>query len=52
MALAFNLRLEAVSSVLIGASHVSQIQDAIGSLQNLDFSAEELQAIDRILNPS
>src|SRR5690554_6850545 len=52
MALAFNLRLDAVSSVLIGASHVSQIQDAIGSLQNLDFSAEELQAIDRILNPS
>lgn len=49
MALAWNLRQPVVSSVLIGASRVSQLEDNLKALQNLDFSAEELAEIDRIL---
>jgi L-glyceraldehyde 3-phosphate reductase len=48
MALAWILRLPAVTSVLIGASKVEQIEENVAALQNLAFSAEELQAIDRI----
>ena len=36
-------------SALIGASRVSQIEDAVGTLQNLAFTAEELQTINQIL---
>ena len=49
LALAFNLRLPEVTSVLIGASRTEQIQDALGALQNLSFTSEELQLIDSIL---
>ena len=49
MALAWNLRHEAVTSVLIGASKVSQIVDSVGALANLAFTAEELAAIDEVL---
>ena len=49
LALAFNLRLPEVTSVLIGASRTEQIQDALGTLQNLSFTSEELQLIDSIL---
>jgi L-glyceraldehyde 3-phosphate reductase len=49
MALAWVLRHEAMTSVLIGASRVSQIEDAVGALQRLDFSADELQKIENIL---
>ncbi|MBI5952726.1 MAG: L-glyceraldehyde 3-phosphate reductase [Chloroflexi bacterium] len=49
MALAWVLRHEAMTSVLIGASKVSQIEDAVGALQRLDFSADELQKIETIL---
>jgi len=49
MALAWNLRHEAVTSVLIGASKVSQIVDSVGALANLEFTAEELAAIDEVL---
>lgn len=49
MALAWVLRHETMTSVLIGASKTSQIEDAVGALQRLDFSAEELQEINRIL---
>ena len=38
-----------VTSALIGASRVSQIDDNVGALANLKFSAEELAAIDQIL---
>jgi L-glyceraldehyde 3-phosphate reductase len=48
MALAWILRLPAVTSVLIGASKVEQIEENVAALQNLDFSLEELQAIDSI----
>jgi L-glyceraldehyde 3-phosphate reductase len=49
MALAWVLRHEVMTSVLIGASKVEQIEDAIGALQRLDFSADELQQIENIL---
>ncbi|ALB55742.1 Putative ion-channel protein [Cronobacter universalis NCTC 9529] len=49
MALAWVLRDEKVTSVLIGASKISQIDDAVGMLANRNFSAEERQAIEAIL---
>ena len=52
MALAWILRHEAVTSVLIGASKTGQIDDAVGMLENRHFTAEELATIDGILNSS
>ncbi|GJM83375.1 hypothetical protein HMSSN139_58710 [Paenibacillus sp. HMSSN-139] len=49
MALAWVLRGGRVTSALIGASKVSQIEDAVGALANRSFSAEELRKIDEIL---
>ncbi len=49
MALAWVLRQQAVTSVLIGASKVSQLDDAIGMLANRHFSAAECAEIDTIL---
>ena len=49
MALAWVLRLPAITTALIGASKVSQIEDNLGALKNLSFSPEELTAIERIL---
>lgn len=49
MALAWVLRLPEVTSALIGASKVSQIEENVAALANLEFSAEELDQIDRIL---
>ena len=46
MALAWILRDERVTSVLIGASSVQQLEDSLGSLDNLDFTPEELAKID------
>jgi len=50
MALAWVLRDEAVTSALIGASRVKQIDDNVAALANLRFSAEELAEIDRVLS--
>lgn len=50
MALAWVLRGNRVTSVLIGASRISQIEDAVGMLENRHFSAEELSAIEMILS--
>jgi L-glyceraldehyde 3-phosphate reductase len=50
MALAWVLRHEVVTSVLIGASKVSQIEDAVGMLERLEFAAEELAAIEAVLS--
>ena len=47
MALAWALRDKRVTSVLIGASSVTQLEDSVGATSNLDFSAEELDKIDR-----
>jgi L-glyceraldehyde 3-phosphate reductase len=49
MALAWVLRQPAITSALIGASKVSQIEDNLGALKDLVFSAEEIRAIDGIL---
>lgn len=49
MALAWLLKDNRITSVLIGASSVGQLNNNIDSLQNLDFSAEELAKIERIL---
>ena len=49
MALAWVLRQPAITSALIGASKVSQLEDNLGALRNLAFSAEELAQIERIL---
>ncbi|MNI72506.1 L-glyceraldehyde 3-phosphate reductase [compost metagenome] len=50
-ALAWVLRGGRVTSALIGASRVSQIEDNVAALSNLEFSAEELNRIEIILNP-
>lgn len=49
LALAWVLRHKGMTSALIGASRVQQIDDAVGALANLQFSAEELATIDSIL---
>ncbi len=49
MALAWVLRHDTMTSVLIGASKVSQIEDAVGTLNNLNFSTQELTEIETIL---
>lgn len=49
LAVAWVLRHPGMTSALIGASKVSQIEDIVAALNNLDFSAAELQAIDDIL---
>ena len=49
MAVAWTLRDKVVNSSLIGASKVSHVEEAVGALNNLDFSAGELQAIEAAL---
>ncbi|EJF7712502.1 aldo/keto reductase [Providencia rettgeri] len=49
MALAWLLRHDRITSVLIGASRISQIDDAMGILKNRNFTQEELKAIELIL---
>jgi L-glyceraldehyde 3-phosphate reductase len=47
MALAWTLRDQRVTSTLIGASSVEQLEANVGSLQRVDFSDDELAEIDR-----
>ena len=47
MALAWALRDDRVTSVLIGASSVDQLEDSLGALDRLDFTEDELARIDR-----
>ncbi|TQV86769.1 L-glyceraldehyde 3-phosphate reductase [Exilibacterium tricleocarpae] len=49
MAVAWVLRDETVTSAIIGASRVEQIEDCVAGLENLNFSADELQRIEAIL---
>ena len=49
MAVAWILRDGIVTSVLVGASKVSQVEDNVAALQNLTFTKEELVEIDTIL---
>jgi L-glyceraldehyde 3-phosphate reductase len=50
MALAWVLRKPAVTSALIGASSVKQLEDNLEALNELSFSEAELKAIDKILS--
>ncbi|MCJ7780363.1 MAG: aldo/keto reductase, partial [Acidimicrobiia bacterium] len=47
MAIAWVLRDTRITTALIGASRWSQIEDSLGALDNLEFTADELAAIDR-----
>jgi L-glyceraldehyde 3-phosphate reductase len=47
LAIAWALRDPRVSSALIGASSVAQLEQNVAALHNLDFSAEELDEIER-----
>jgi L-glyceraldehyde 3-phosphate reductase len=49
MALAWVLRHPQITSALIGASRVSQIEDAAETLKNLTFTSDELEKIETIL---
>lgn len=49
MALAWLLKDERVTSVIVGASSANQLLDSLKALNNLQFSAEELNAIEKIL---
>jgi L-glyceraldehyde 3-phosphate reductase len=49
MALAWTLRDPRVTSTLVGASSVAQLEQNLDALERLDFSADELAAIDRCL---
>ena len=46
LALAWILRDSRVTSALIGASSVTQLENSVGAVANLDFTDEELDAID------
>jgi len=49
MALAWVLRQPAVTSALIGASSVKQLENNLAALKTLKFSNDELQAIENVL---
>lgn len=49
MALAWVLHNPTVTSAIIGASRVSQIEDCVQALDNLEFSPAQLDAIEQIL---
>ncbi len=49
MVIAWVLRHPVMTSALIGASRVSQIEDCVAALNNLSFGSEELARIDAIL---
>ena len=52
MALAWVLRLpEVMTSALIGASRVEQIEQNVAALDNLKFTDEELRQIEKLLKP-
>ncbi len=50
MALAWTLRDPGVTTALIGASKLEQIEENIGALDNLEFSNDELDRIDAAYN--
>jgi L-glyceraldehyde 3-phosphate reductase len=47
MAIAWTLRDPRVTSSLIGASSVKQLEDSLGAAAKLDFSDDDLAEIDR-----
>jgi len=49
MALAWVLRQPAITSALVGASSVAQLEDNLGALDNISFSSQELDSIESVL---
>ena len=49
MAVAWTMRNPVMTSALIGASRVGQIEEIVAALTNLEFTKEELNRIDEIL---
>jgi L-glyceraldehyde 3-phosphate reductase len=49
MSIAWLLSKPYVTSVLLGASRWSQIEDNLGALRNRSFSHDELTAVDQVL---
>jgi L-glyceraldehyde 3-phosphate reductase len=49
MAVAWTLRLEGMTSSLVGASRLEQVKDIVKTLENLTFSKDELDKIEEIL---
>jgi L-glyceraldehyde 3-phosphate reductase len=52
MAIAWVLRDPVVTSALVGASSVEQLEQNIAALDKLEFAAEELEEIDRYATES
>jgi L-glyceraldehyde 3-phosphate reductase len=52
MAVAWVLRDPVVTSALVGASSIQQLEQNVGALRRLDFSPEELQQVDAIAGVS
>ena len=52
MALAWTLRDPRMTSTLVGASSVEQLEQNVRALDHLDFTDEELAAIDRLATES
>jgi L-glyceraldehyde 3-phosphate reductase len=52
LALAWTLRDSRVTSTLIGASSVAQLEENVGALDRLDFTDDELAEIDRFATDS
>jgi L-glyceraldehyde 3-phosphate reductase len=50
MSIAWVLRSPVITSALIGASKVTQVEDAVGTLNNLNFTVDELNSLDEILS--
>jgi L-glyceraldehyde 3-phosphate reductase len=50
MAIAWLLKDERITSILIGASSVSQLENNVASLNNLGFTSSELGSIEKILS--
>ncbi|MET2831043.1 L-glyceraldehyde 3-phosphate reductase [Mesorhizobium shangrilense] len=46
MAIAWTLRDPRITSALVGARNVAQLDDSLDALENLEFNAEELRKID------
>ena len=49
MAIAWVLKDERITSVILGASKPKQVTDAVGAIKNYNFSKEELEKIEEIL---
>ena len=52
MALAWVLRIDAMTSALIGASRVEQIEQNVAAVRNLTFAPTELERIESVIAPT